>query len=271
MRETTDITSRTFETLLLSRSDSGVVTITMNRPQKKNAADGAMWRELLHAFSAVGDDPRNRCVVLTGAGGDFCSGADLSGEVDEEVDQPHRLDSMAFISRVCLSLHRVPIPVIARVDGVAVGAGLNMALGCDLIICSERARFSEIFARRGLSIDFGGSWVLPRLIGMHRAKELTLLGDIITAREAERLGLVNRVVPLDELDTAVDAWAERMADGPPLELKMSKRLLSDSYSCSLQEALDAEAMAQTVNFASADTAEAMMAFLEKRDPKFRGR
>ena len=121
MSDSTDITSHGFETLLVTRSDNGIVTITMNRPEKKNAANGAMWSELLHAFSEVGADPRNRCVILTGAGGEFCSGADLSGRGDADAERPHQLDSMAHISRVCLALHRVPIPVIAKVDGVAVG------------------------------------------------------------------------------------------------------------------------------------------------------
>ena len=125
---------------------------------------------------------------------------------------------MRHVGDVALALHRLPIPTIAKVRGVAVGAGCNMAIGCDLVVASENARFSEIFARRGLSIDFGGSWVLPRIVGMHRAKELALFADIIDAAEAERIGLVNRVLPDAEIDGFVDDWAARLAAGPPIAL-----------------------------------------------------
>ena len=168
-------------------------------------------------------------------------------------------------------MHALPQPVIAKVSGVAAGAGLNLALGCDLVVAGDDARFSEIFARRGLSVDFGGSWVLPRLVGLHKAKELVLLADIIDAKEAQDYGIVNRVVPTAQLDAFVDDWAERLAAGPPIALTMSKRLLNQSSAMSLAQAVEAEAQAQNVNFASQDTTEAMAAFLEKRDPTFRGR
>ncbi len=154
---------------------------------------------------------------------------------------------------------------------MAVGAGLNLALGCDLIVAAESARFSEIFARRGLSLDLGGSWLLPRLVGMHKAKELALLADILSAEEAERIGIVNRVVPDAELDAFVDDWATRLAAGPPLALQMTKRMLATAPAMSLSEALHQEAMAQSVNVASDDTREALKAFFEKRAPSFRGR
>ena len=155
--------------------------------------------------------------------------------------------------------------------GVAAGAGANMAFGCDLIVASDEARFTEIFARRGLTIDFGGSWLLPRLIGLHKAKELAFFADIISAKEAEAFGLVNRVVPAGELDAFVDDWAQKLAAGPPIALAQTKRLLNNAMSVTLEEALDDEGAAQTVNFATADTAEAMAAFLGKRDPRFTGR
>jgi 2-(1,2-epoxy-1,2-dihydrophenyl)acetyl-CoA isomerase len=178
---------------------------------------------------------------------------------------------MHHFNRVGLALHAIAKPVIAKINGVAAGAGLNIALGCDLIVASDRARFAEIFAKRGLSLDLGGSWLLPRLIGLHKAKELALLAEIIDAKEAERIGLVNRVVAHDELDAFVDDWAKRLAAGPPLALAMSKRMLTNAFSVTLSEALDAEAMAQSVNVASKDTREAIMAFLEKRVPTFHGR
>ena len=208
--------------------------------------------------------------MLTGAGGEFCAGADLTGGGAGGPDR-HQLAQMRHVGDVALALHRLPIPTIAKVRGVAVGAGCNMALGCDLVVASENARFSEIFARRGLSIDFGGSWVLPRIVGMHRAKELALFADIIDAAEAERIGLVNRVLPDAEIDEFVDGWATRLAAGPPIALAMTKRMLDNSMQVTLEEALDDEGVAQTVNFGTADTAEAMKAFVEKREPRFEGR
>jgi 2-(1,2-epoxy-1,2-dihydrophenyl)acetyl-CoA isomerase len=209
-------------------------------------------------------------MVLTGAGGEFCAGADLTGGGTGGPGR-HQLAQMRHVGDVALALHRLPIPTIAKVRGVAVGAGCNMALGCDLVVASESARFSEIFARRGLSIDFGGSWVLPRIVGMHRAKELALLADIINAAEAERIGLVNRVLPESEIDDFVADWAARLASGPPIALAMTKRMLDNSMQVTLEEALDDEGVSQTVNFATADTLEALKAFGEKREPKFEGR
>ncbi|HEV3226920.1 MAG TPA: enoyl-CoA hydratase-related protein [Acidimicrobiales bacterium] len=258
------------DTLLIDRDDAGVVTVTLNRPERKNAVNAQMWGELLATFRAIkANVDEDRVVVITGAGGAFCSGADISGGVG--ADEQHGLTRMRLVGDVCLALHDIPQPVIAKVSGVAAGAGLNLALGCDLIVATDDARFSEIFATRGLTVDFGGSWVLPRLIGLHKAKELVLLADIIGAKEAQEIGIVNRVVPPGEIDAFVADWATRLAAGPPLALSMSKRLLNDSFEMSLAHALDAEGVAQNVNFGSKDTAEAMLAFLEKRDPGFQGR
>ena len=208
-------------------------------------------------------------MVLTGEGEDFCSGADVSPEGAERGDQ-HGLVFMRTVSAAIEALHAVPQPVVARVAGVCVGAGLNMALGCDIVVAASSARFSEIFARRGLSIDGGGSWVLPRIVGLQKAKELALLADAIPAAEAERLGLVTRVVPFDDLDATVDDISRRLAAGPPLALSSTKRLLDQSFETSLSQALEAEAQAQAVNMTSLDTAEAMAAFVEKREPTFGG-
>jgi 2-(1,2-epoxy-1,2-dihydrophenyl)acetyl-CoA isomerase len=226
----------------------------------------------------IADSPTDRVVVLTGAEGDFCSGADVGGmgpakgpSGDDDAPRLHQLGAMRRVGDICLRLQRLPQPTIAKVRGVAVGAGLNMALICDLVVADDTARFSEIFARRGLSLDFGGSWILPRRVGMHRAKELALLAEIIDAKEAEAIGLVNRIVPAAQLDAFVDDWATRLAAGPPIALAMSKRLLNNSLNVTLEEALDDEGLSQTVNFGTADTAEAVRAFLEKRQPTFRGR
>jgi 2-(1,2-epoxy-1,2-dihydrophenyl)acetyl-CoA isomerase len=242
--------------------------VTLNRPEKKNAMNAAMFNELLAVFREVGDSASDRVLVITGAGDAFCSGADLG---ERSNDTRHPLLRLHWLADVALALHRIPKPAIAKVNGIAVGAGMNLALGCDLIVASEHARFSEIFARRGLSIDFGGSWLLPRLIGMHRAKELALLADIISAKEAAELGLVNRVVAASQIDAFVADWADRLAAGPPLALSMTKRLLTNSFSMTMDEALEAEGLAQSVNAGTEDTPEAIRAFLEKREPKFKGR
>jgi len=255
------------ETIQVQRAD-GIVTITLDRPAKKNAIDATMWDELLATFREIGASATDRAVVITGAGGEFCSGADLTGGGGQE---RHQLAAMRHVGDVCLALARLPQPVVAKVRGVAVGAGCNMALGCDLVVAGPTARFSQIFARRGLSVDFGGTWLLPRRVGLHRAKELALLADIIDATEAERIGLVNRVVADDQLDAFVDDWARRLADGPPLALAMTKRMLNNSMQVTLEEALDDEGAAQTVNFSTKDTMEAMRAFVDKRAPRFEGR
>jgi len=207
-------------------------------------------------------------LVVPGAGEDFCAGADLSGNRDQR--RPPMVD-MAEVNTACIALHRLPIPTVARVDGVAVGAGMNLALGCDFVVASTRARFSEIFVRRGLSVDFGGSWLLPRLVGLHRAKELVLLGDMLGAEQARDWGLVREVVAPEELDAAVERLTGRLLAGPPVAMRQSKRMLNDSFEASLERALEDEARSQQINFATEDTREAGRAFLEKRDPVFRGR
>ena len=257
------------ETILVERS-GGVVTVTLNRPEKKNAVNARMWDELLETFEVVADNPDDRALVITGAGGAFCSGADLTDMSADARPQP-RINSMRHVADVALELHRLPKPTIAKVGGVAAGAGCNLALGCDLIVASDTARFSEIFARRGLSIDFGGSWLLPRLVGLHKAKELALLADIISAQEAERIGLVNKVVPAAELDAAVDEWATRLANGPTVALSLTKTMLNHSFATSMDQALEDEGRSQHVTFSTSDVVEAMKAFAQKREPKFEGR
>ena len=259
------------ETILIER-DSGVVNVTLNRPERKNAANGQMWLELRQLFYEVTHTASDRVLVVTGAGGAFCSGADISDPngVSGNPGDPH-LIRMQFLGEVMLALHEVPKPTIAKVRGIAAGAGLSLALGCDLVVASEDARFSEIFAKRGLSVDGGSSWLLPRLVGLHRAMELAYFAEILSASEAFDYGLVNRVLPDAELDAFVDDWATRLAKGPPLALSMTKRLLHDGARSTMSEALENEARCQTVNFATEDTTEAMRAFAEKRDPDFRGR
>ena len=195
---------------LLSEDRGGVRTLTLNRPDRRNALDSGLWVALADALRDLKRDRDVRALILTGAGGAFCSGADLS---DVRGDR-HQLEKMRDIADVALRLHRLAKPTIAKVGGVAAGAGCNLALGCDLIVASEDARFSEIFAKRGLSIDFGGSYLLPRLVGLHKAKELAFFADIISAQEAAELGIVNRVVPAAELDAFVTS--HKPGDAVPL-------------------------------------------------------
>jgi enoyl-CoA hydratase/carnithine racemase len=248
--------------------DGAVATVTINRPARKNAVTGDMWAQLAEIFRGLSTNPDVRCVVITGAGGEFCSGADLQARTGSR--PVHQLTAMRHVNDAALSLHRMPQPTIAKVRGVAVGAGCNMALGCDLVVAGETARFSEIFAKRGLTVDFGGTWLLPRRIGLHRAKELALFGDIISADDARELGLVNRVLPDAELDAFVDGWAKRLAAGPPIALAQTKRLLNNAMNVTMEEALEDEGAAQTINFGTKDTLEAMEAFVQKREPKFKG-
>ncbi|WP_052068066.1 enoyl-CoA hydratase/isomerase family protein [Rhodococcoides fascians] len=244
-----------------------VATITFTNPRRKNALPRAAWPSLRAALADVAVSDA-RVLVVTGAGEDFCAGAELSGT--EEERRPPLVD-MTEINEACMALHRLPIPTIARVDGVAVGGGMNLALACDFVVASDRARFSEIFVKRALSVDCGGSWVLPRLIGLHRAKELVLLGEIIGAQQALDWGLIREVVDPHQLDEAVRRLTDRLVAGPPIAMRQSKRMLNDSFETSFECALEDEARSQEINFATDDTAEAGRAFFDKRDPVFRGR
>jgi enoyl-CoA hydratase/carnithine racemase len=259
------------ETLIVKRRD-GVVTVTMNRPQRKNAADSVMLNELPAVFAEIEHNMADRVMILTGAGGSFCTGADLSDPLGPATD-PSRsgIQRMRRLGDVALALHRLTKPTIAKVDGHAVGAGLSLALGCDLIVCSDRAKLSMIFAQRALSLDNGASWLLPRLVGLARAKEIALFGGMWSGEDALALGLVNRVIPLAELDAFVDGWAATLAAGPTMALSMTKTLLNESMQSSMEQAVENEARCQAVNFESRDTGEALAAFAEKRQPTYVGR
>jgi len=232
------------DTITVDTADS-IRTVTLNRPKLKNAINSDMWNELLDVFRDTADDAEVRVLVVTGAGGAFCSGADLSGGIG--TGSTSSLDGMRHVGDVCMALHRIAKPTIAKVGGVAAGAGLNLALGCDLVVASDDARFSEIFAKRNLSLDFGGSWLLPRLIGLHKAKELAFFADKIPAAEAERLGLVNCVVPAGELDAQVKEWTSRLLGVPVNALTLTKQMLNDSYELSFERAIEEESRAQTIN------------------------
>ena len=250
---------------LLSSDRDGIRTLTLNRPERRNALDAQLWVELADALRDLKRDRDVRALVLTGAGGAFCSGADIG--TGEQIHPRYKLDRL---TDVALALHELAVPTVAKVTGIAVGAGWKLAMGCDLVVATPESRFCQIFSKRGLSVDLGGSWLLPKIVGLQQAKRLVLLADMIGADEAHALGLVTWVKPADEIDTFVDGLADRLAAGPPFALAQSKALLNDGASSTLREALANEARAQPGNFATADSGEAYAAFAAKRDPEFNG-
>lgn len=251
--------------------DDDVGRITIDRPDRKNACTPAMF-EALHDAAMTMRTAAPRVVVVTGAGGDFCSGADVSGEDEDRMEGvAHPLQSMRRIGDAVVALHALPMPTVAAVDGVAVGAGFGLALSCDLLVCSDRARFSLIFARRGLSLDFGTSYLLPQRIGLHHAKRMAFTGEIVDAARGAELGFVNDVVATDALAGSVEELVEAIAAGPPLALSMSKRMLENAARSSFAQAVEAESLAQNVNFPTRDVAEGGRSFLERRPARFEGR
>lgn len=256
----------TEDPVLLCTGRDHVRTLTLNRPHRKNAINRDLWIALHDALVAAGDDPTVRALVIAGAGGAFCSGADIS-----TLDDSHPTEKMRLLTDVALALHELPVPTIAKVTGVAVGAGWNLALGCDLVVATPESRFCQIFSKRGLSLDLGGSWLLPKLVGLQQAKRLALLAETIDAEEAQALNLVTWVVPGAEIDDFVAQLADRLIAGPVVALAQSKALLNEGADRTLRDALANEARAQAVNFATVDAAEAYAAFAEKREPSFTGR
>ena len=256
------------ETLEITRA-GGIVSVMLNRPDRRNAMSPTMFRELRSVAEEIASRPEeDRVVVLSGAGPDFCAGADIDALGDPRYQS---LPWLREVGAASAAVHAIPQPTIAKLRGICVGGGANLALACDLIVADPTLRFSEIFVRRGLSVDFGGSYALPRRVGMRAAMELALLGEIIGGEEAVALGLLNRLVPEDELDSFVMRWATQLAAGPPLALSLTKRLLASSFEHSLADAVEAEGVAQALNFTTADSREALAAFVEKREARFRGR
>ena len=258
-----------YQTLFQSRS-GGVVTVTLNRPEARNALDMIMRRELAAVLDEVEADESGRVLILTGAGGHFCSGGDVKTMRQKRHTAAEGRARVELLNAMVLRLVNFPKPTIAMVDGYAVGAGSNLALCCDLIVASDRAKFGELFWKIGLVPDGGGTWLLPRLVGLARAKELIFTADIIDAAEAERIGLVNRVVPVAELEGVTRALAEKIAAGPPAVLRMAKHMVNRAATSDLASALDLEAFSQGIAIASDDHQEGLAAFFEKRAPKFVG-
>jgi len=259
--------------LVLESREAGVATLTLNRPECLNALNLELGAALLEALERAGAAEEVRCVVLTGAGRAFCSGGDLGLLRDARArNAGHELESLVRAGKeIVLAICAMPKPVVAAVNGAAAGAGMNLALACDIRIASEEATFGETFARVGLFPDFGGTWFLPRLAGVGRSAELLYTGEMISAAEAARLGVVNRVVPRERFAEEVRALAARLAAAPPRPVREIKRLLFGACREELERALDYEIARQAECFQSEDSLEGMNAFFEKRPPRFRGR
>ncbi|MFF1783202.1 enoyl-CoA hydratase/isomerase family protein [Streptomyces virginiae] len=260
---------------VLHRTESNVSWITLNRPEAMNAVTWDQRERVIALLAEASADPAVRAVVVTATGKGFCAGADLRGSpgapagerVAGDVARMIRLGAQRLITAV-LDCEK---PVVAAVNGTAAGIGAHLALACDLVIAAEAARFIEVFVRRGLVPDGGGAYLLPRLVGPQKAKELMFFGDAVPAVEAERLGLVNRVVPAEELEATAREWAERLAQGPTRALAMTKQLVNASLDGDRAAALAAEATAQEINMTTDDANEGVASFVERRTPKYLGR
>jgi 2-(1,2-epoxy-1,2-dihydrophenyl)acetyl-CoA isomerase len=254
---------------VLSETNDGVRTITLNRPDVLNAIDARLGEDLFAAVRDAEAAEDVRCVVLTGAGRGFCTGADLRDHAPGVTSLGELLRSR--YNRIILRLRTMEKPVIAAVNGVAAGAGCNLALAADLRIASDRASFIEVFTRVGLVPDSGGTWLLPRIIGMGRALELMFLADPLDAASAERVGLVNRVVPHEDLMPRAEEWARRLAQGPTKAYGLIKRGVDHNLAVDLRAALEYEAFLQEIAGRTADHQEGVAAFLAKRPPAYQGR
>ncbi|XVQ08255.1 enoyl-CoA hydratase/isomerase family protein [Spirillospora sp. CA-255316] len=275
--------------LLWDVSPEGVAWLTLNRPDAGNAVTAGQRQRLIDLLRSASGDPRVRAIVLTGAGErHFCTGADLSapasaasaaaegtpaGPPEGVPDQPAGSIARTIADgaqRLVTALLDCDKPVIAAVNGTAAGIGCHLAYACDLVLAADSARFIEVFARRGLVVDGGGAYLLARLVGPQRAKELIFFGDDLRAPDAHRLGLVNRVVPAGELRATAQEWAARLAAGPTVAIGLGKRLVNRSLDGDRATALAEEAMAAEINMTSEDGREGLRAFAERRRPEFRG-
>lgn len=250
--------------------DGPVATLTLSRPEVLNAISRPLAADLGAALAAAAADPAVRCLIITGAGKAFCAGGDLAdlAAIEDKTEFRRFIQQVGRLAATILTLEK---PVIAMVNGVAAGAGFNLALACDIVFAARSARFAQSFAKVGLVPDMGGMYLLPRLVGHHKAKELMFTADIIDADAAHRLGLVNHIADDADLAAATAAFAARLAAGPPVAIACMKKILGRSLELDLDTVLDFEADLQTVCAATADHAEGVAAFRAKRPPVFRGK
>jgi 2-(1,2-epoxy-1,2-dihydrophenyl)acetyl-CoA isomerase len=257
---------------LLYKKEGGRVTITLNRPRALNALNREIIDDLFTALKEAAADPEVKVLILTGAGRAFCFGADVS-EFSRQIEPGNFAPALLLqkVQEIIRLLIGTPKPIIAALNGFATGLGLDLALACDLRIAAERAKLAEAFISMGLVPDGGGTFFLPRLVGLAKAAEMIFTGEPLSATEAERIGLLNRVVPTEELPKAIDILADKLIKSPSLALGLAKQALWKNIQGSLASALREEARNQKVCLASEDHREAVRAFLEKRDPVFRGK
>jgi 2-(1,2-epoxy-1,2-dihydrophenyl)acetyl-CoA isomerase len=267
---------------LIESFEDGVATLTMNRPEARNALTGEMGSALSEAVRRHGADPKTRALVLTGAGGAFCAGGDVKGFAADTsrgagVGQgagptfEQRVAGLRSGMEVVKWLHEMPKPTLAVIPGAAAGAGLSIALACDLRIAAEGAKMTTAFSKVGLAGDYGGSWFLTQLVGAAKVRELYFTADVITGAEAAALGIVNKAVPAGELEAAAAAYARRLAGLPTIAVGYMKKNLNAAATCTLSELLDLEALHMVRTMTTEDHASAAKAFVEKRPPVFAGR
>jgi 2-(1,2-epoxy-1,2-dihydrophenyl)acetyl-CoA isomerase len=268
---------------LLIECADGVAVLTMNRPERLNALSPAMGRAMGQALAIIKHDDAIGAVLLTGAGRGFCAGGDVARQAERATggggtgtgtgpSVEHRIDELRTGQMaVSAALFELPKPVLASIGGPAAGAGMSIALACDLRIGSDKALFTTAFAKVGFSGDYGGSWYLTQLVGMARAKELYFMSDKVGAEDAQRLGLLNRLVAHDDLDAEARAWAHELAHGPRIALRFMKENINRAITADLRTALDAEAVAMTRASQTEDHREGATAFMDKRSPHFTGR
>lgn len=257
--------------VLLAERDGAALFLTMNRPQAKNALDRALLRALGVELARAAEDREVRCIALTGAGHAFCSGADLKAAMVENPDGFDKLDeTIGHYHAIIRAIATAPKPVVAIVPGPAVGFGCDLALACDLRLASPEAYFQEKFVKIGLMPDGGGTFWLPRLVGLARAMEMMLTGEPVKGPEALAMGLVNRVVPAESLQEEGRKLARQLAKGPPLAYAEMKRAVRQSFAGTIDQALDNEKAGQLKCLKSNDAMEGVLAWMQKRDPEFKG-
>jgi 2-(1,2-epoxy-1,2-dihydrophenyl)acetyl-CoA isomerase len=254
---------------ILTASADGVLTITLNRPDALNAFTVEMKEGLLAALKDAARNKDVRVVVLTGAGRAFSAGQDLKERAGPDVNDLGT-ELRTRYNPIILAMRKLEKPIIGAINGVAAGAGISIAIACDILIASDRASFMEAFGRVGLVPDTGSSWFLPRLVGPARAAEMMFTADSVDAATAERIGLVNRVVAADELMDEANALAARLAQAAPIALALAKRAMNRALTSNLEDALEFEAQLQSVAGRSADHKEGVAAFVEKRPARFKG-